>query len=77
MSSKNGAVSGTNPFILAWFGLDAFLGLFPPLYWAASGSSPRILGLPLSIFYFVAVGLFISASLIVAYFLDEQLLTDN
>ncbi len=72
MLSKIGAVSGTGPFIMAWFALDAILGLFPPLYWAASGPNPYILGLPLSVFYFVAVGLFISASLVVAYFVDEQ-----
>jgi hypothetical protein len=71
MWGKIGAVSGTRPFIVAWFALDAILGLFPPIYWAASGASPRVVGLPLSVFYFVAVGLFTSASLVVAYFLDE------
>lgn len=72
MLSKIAVASGTSPFVMGWFLLDIILGLFPPVYWAASGSSPHILGLPLSVFYFAGVGLFISASLVAAYFLDEQ-----
>ena len=73
MLSKIGEISGTSAFVMAWFALDAILALFPPLYWVMSGSSPYILGLPLSIFYFAGVGLFISASFVVAYFVDESL----
>lgn len=72
MLKRISAASGTRPVIVAWFALDAIVGLFPPIYWAASGADPHVVGLPLSVFYFVAVGLFISASLVVAYFLDES-----
>jgi hypothetical protein len=41
------------------------------MYWAASGVRPTILGLPLSVFYFVSLGLFITASLVVAYLVDD------
>jgi hypothetical protein len=65
------AMSGTRPFILVWFALDAIFALLPPVYWAASGVRPTILGLPLSVFYFVSLGLFITASLVVAYLVDD------
>lgn len=65
------ALSGTRPFIIVWFALDAILALLPPVYWAMSGARPIILGLPLSVFYFVALGLFITASLVAAYVLDD------
>lgn len=65
-------MAGTKPWILVWFALDTVLALLPPVYWAASGSRPLILGLPLSVFYFVSLGLFITASLVVAYLVDES-----
>ena len=66
------AASGTRPFMIVWFALDAILALFPPVYWAMSGVRPNIFGLPLSLFYFASLGLFITMSLVVAYFLDED-----
>jgi hypothetical protein len=65
------ATVGTKPWILVWFALDTILAIFPPVYWAASGAQPWILGLPLSVFYFVSLGLFITASLVVACLVDE------
>jgi hypothetical protein len=56
--------------VKAWFVLDLFLILFPPLHWIASGADP-LLGLPRSLVYLAAVYVFIVASVVVAYFLDN------
>ncbi|HRN89521.1 hypothetical protein [Hyphomicrobium sp.] len=57
---------GTPLWIYAWFVLDALLVLTPPLHWAVTGSATA-LGLPAAVFYFVAVALFVCASLVAAY----------
>jgi hypothetical protein len=59
-------------FISIWFALDAILALFPPIYWVAGGSKPLVFGLPCSIVYFVALALFIAASIVAAYWDDES-----
>ena len=59
-------------FISIWFGLDAILALFPPIYWIASGPKPLIFGLPCSLVYFFALALFITASIVAAYWDDEK-----
>lgn len=56
--------------IKLWFALDAVVALAPPLYWAADGRTAPILGIPTALFYFLAVSVFITASLIAAYLLD-------
>lgn len=53
----------------AWFTLNTVLALCPPLYWALNGSS-EVVGLPMTLFYFLAVCLSISASIVYAYFRD-------
>lgn len=53
-------------WITLWFILDAIVALAPPLYLAVDGKTTLILGLPIGIFYFVAVGIFISMSIIAA-----------
>lgn len=53
-----------------WFALDAIVALAPPLYWAADGRTTPIAGIPTALFYFLAVSLCITASLIAAYVLD-------
>ena len=58
-------------FISIWFVLDAILGLFPPVYWIAGGAQPLIFGLSCSIVYFIALALFIAASIVAAYWDDE------
>lgn len=58
-------------FISIWFVLDAILGLFPPVYWVAGGPEPLIFGLSCSIVYFIALALFIAASIVAAYWDDE------
>jgi len=49
-------------YIWIWFALDAFLALFPPVYWVAAQPKPKIFGFPCSIVYFGALGIFIVAS---------------
>lgn len=56
-----------------WFLLDAIVALAPPLYWAADGRTNSIAGVPAALFYFLAVSLCITASLIAAYFLDDAM----
>lgn len=63
---------GLKRLINIWFSLDLVLALFPPLYWAASGRSPQVLGLPLSVTYFLVVGAFISASIVVAFMAETR-----
>lgn len=53
-----------------WFLLDGVVALAPPLYWAADGKMTAIAGVPAALFYFLAVSLCITASLIAAYLLD-------
>ena len=57
---------GTPLWIYAWFVLDALLVLTPPLHWAVTGNT-TVLGVPAAVFYFVAVALFVCASLVAAY----------
>jgi len=61
-----------SPYIWIWFALDAFLALFPPVYWVAAQPRPRIFGFPGSIIYFGSLGIFITASLLAAYWNDEK-----
>jgi len=53
-----------------WFALDAVVALAPPLYWLANGRTAQTAGIPTALFYFLAVNVCITGSLIVAYFLD-------
>lgn len=55
------------PWITAWFLLDAVVALAPPLYWLVDGEMTPILGLPAAVFYFIAVAVCITASIIAAY----------
>jgi hypothetical protein len=55
--------------VKAWFALDLFLILFPPLHWAASGADP-VLGAPRALVYLLAVCAFIALSVVVACFSD-------
>jgi hypothetical protein len=61
-----------SPYIWIWFALDAFLALFPPVYWVAAQPRPKLFGLPCSIVYFGALGMFITGSLLAAYWDDER-----
>lgn len=59
------------PFIHAWFVLDAIITLAPPLTWWADGRTTPILWVPAALFYFLAVGLCTTASIIVACLHDR------
>ena len=53
------------------FVLCALLGLFPPFYLAASRVDPKILGMPLSVFYMVATGFLITISVCLLYLVER------
>ena len=54
-------------WITAWFIIDAFVALAPPLYWAFDGDRTPILGIPAAVLYFIAVATCIAASIVAAY----------
>lgn len=58
--------------VTVWFLADTIVALLPPLYWSASGYSPTILGVPLSMAYFLAIGTFISASVVFAFITERH-----
>lgn len=59
-------------FVTLWFGLDAVVALAPPLYWAADGRTTPILGVPAALFYFLAVSVCITASLVAAWLIEPS-----
>ncbi len=60
-------------YILAWFFLDAFLALTPPLYWMVNDYRMiLIFGIPASLAYFIFISVFIALSLVVAYIVEER-----
>ena len=63
--------------ITLWFIADVVLALMPPLYWVSSGASPTIVGVPLSMAYFLLIALFISASVVVAFLAERRAGTLN
>jgi hypothetical protein len=66
------ATRSRSGFISVWFALDAVFSLFPPVYWLLGGPHPLVLGLPSSVVYYIALGTFITASLLAAYWDDER-----
>lgn len=60
------------PWIIGWFILDAVFALAPPIYWAFDGNRSPILGLPAVVIYFIAVAVFITASIVVAYLAEAR-----
>jgi hypothetical protein len=66
MGIKRSKDKGIPLWIFGWFILDAALALTPPLHWLATGDR-WLLAVPAALFYFVAVALFICASLLAAY----------
>lgn len=59
-------------WILAWFALDAVIGLAPPIHWAVSGPGVGTFGLPGVLVYFLATGTFITASIVAAFVSDAS-----
>lgn len=72
MSKQGSPAPLRRGIVKLWFALDAVVALAPPLYWAADGRANPIAGVPTALFYFLAVSLCITASLITAYLLDTS-----
>ncbi|HEY7986721.1 MAG TPA: hypothetical protein VIE17_07350 [Methylophilaceae bacterium] len=58
--------------VRAWFLLNAFVALYPPLYWAGGKQHPFIHDLPVSFVYFMAVCISITASILYAFWADSK-----
>lgn len=58
--------------VRAWFLLDGFIALYPPLYWAAGQPHQFIHGFPVSFLYFMAVCISITGSILYAYWGDKD-----
>jgi len=71
MSNERSLRPSWRAVIKLWFLLDVIVALAPPLYWAAGGDMTPIAGVPAALFYFLAVNVFITASLVTAYLLDQ------
>ncbi|GEP08992.1 hypothetical protein [Methylobacterium gnaphalii] len=72
MSGHIATAPSLRRLVIAWFALDAVLALAPPLYWTMDGKTTPVLGIPAALFYFLAVGLCITASLIVAWLVEPS-----
>lgn len=72
MSKQGSPTPLRRGIVKLWFALDAIVALAPPLYWAADGRTMSIAGVPAALFYFLAVSVCITASLIAAYLLDAS-----
>ena len=56
-----------------WFALDAILALAPPLYWLADAHrTAHVFTLPVTLLYFLLVSLFITASILYAYWAEVR-----
>lgn len=58
--------------IKLWFLFDALLVLAPPLHWAVNGHAGRVLGLPATLLYFLAVSSFVALSVVAAYLQEDH-----
>jgi hypothetical protein len=70
MTSRRGPGSGTPRWLYGLFMMDALLALAPPLHWAVT-KDVAVLGLPSAVFYFGGVAVFICASLVAAYLVED------
>jgi hypothetical protein len=59
-------------FVRAWFLLNVFISLYPPLYWAASKHTELIFGFPASFIYFIVVSVSITFSILFACWQDSS-----
>ena len=56
-----------------WFALDAVLALAPPLYWLADAHrAAQVFSLPVTLLYFLLVSVFITASILYAYWAEVR-----
>ncbi len=56
----------------AWFLFNTFVALYPPLYWSVGESGKLVLGLPISLIYFMGVSISITLSILYAYKQDVK-----
>lgn len=53
--------------VRAWFLINVFVCLYPPLYWSAGNIQVFILGLPASFIYFMSISISVTLSILYAY----------
>lgn len=53
-----------------WFLVNAFLCLYPPLYWEAGKATHLTLGFPTSFVYFMSTALSVTLSILYAYWYE-------
>ena len=53
------------------FFLDAMLGLFPPLYWAAGSPAAARATVPWSLVYFLGTGAFIVLTVVAVHYVER------
>lgn len=53
--------------VRAWFLINLVICLYPPLYWAADRSHVFVLGLPVTLIYFISICISITLSILYAY----------
>lgn len=53
--------------VRAWFLINLFISLYPPLYWEVGSSHKLILGLPMTFLYFLVICISITLSILYAY----------
>jgi hypothetical protein len=70
MTSQTALGRGMPRWLYGLFALDAALALTPLLHWAVTGDA-RFFGLPTALLYFGGVAVFICASLVVAYLVED------
>lgn len=55
-----------------WFLINAFICLYPPLYWEAGKYNELILGFPASFIYFMATGLSVTLSILYSFWYETS-----
>lgn len=59
-----------NNIVKIWFIANVVVALFPPIYWAISNHNTYIVGIPVSLLYFLVISISIMLSIIYAYRTD-------
>ncbi len=54
-----------------WFLLNAFAALYPPIYWAVGNSTVMVIGLPISLLYFMGISLSLTLNILYAYWQER------
>ena len=59
-------------WVRLWFAIDALAALLPPIHWWLTDHAAFVLGWPVSLVYFLALALCISASIVAAYVAESR-----